>query len=653
MRKTQTTKNALLSSILALALCCAMLIGSTFAWFTDSVSSDKNLIAAGNLDVALYHTNQAETDKEVTGSTVLFNGVDSDKWEPGAIAWEKLTVKNEGNLKLKYKLILNALNASVIDGISFASMLKVAVVDDSFVYTRENVMALDASAWSDLSSFSKTGELAEGESAVYGIIIFWQPSANDNVFNMNNGKNDVAKVDISVSLLATQATNEEDSFGTDYDAGAELPLISSAPQTLPTAGTPAEDMTFSAAGENPVNATLPAEIVESLAGDNVTSATLKVATPTFDTAAKTITFSEIAFYDQNGEKIDLSNNRTPILVQALVGKDLAGETVSVFHDGAFVATAEVDAEGYITYEALHFCEVTVEVGAGYEYVADGVYKNGDAYYLNSTAGLAWMNEHADDDAKSNNFLPFFAGKTIYLMNDIDCEGFEMKATRFFQAEERTVFDGQGYTLYNVDISTAPNESSQAIFNGTVDIKNLNVDGAWIQGYGYTAVLGGTLYGNIENCTVKNAQVFGSYWMTGVLAAQFNSGNIKGCTVENCEVYSPSAAGALVGNINETAGVRKIEDCVVKNCAISQNGGFGGDYDLFFNVGVGLININNSEIHFNNVKLEGENTVKGTASTSLYSLPDSNTIYENGNVVYTPVAATSLDDDIVPEPTPLA
>ena len=653
MKRNTSTKNALISSILALALCCAMLIGSTFAWFTDSVSSEKNVIVAGNLDVELYHTNKVDNEEKVSASTVLFDDVDSSKWEPGAIAWEKLTVKNEGNLKLKYKLMLNAMNASVIDGISFASMLKVAVVDASFVYTRENVAALDASVWSDLASFSKLGELAEGESAVYGIILYWQPSANDNVFNMSNGKTGIAKVDVSVSLLATQAVNEEDSFGSDYDSGAELPLISSAPQTLPSAGTPAEDVSLTTAGENPVNTTLPAALAETLADDGISEVVLKASAPVFDTTANTVSFSEIAIFDQNGEKIDLSDNLTPIPVKILVGKEFAGENVSVFHDGAFVAAAEVDADGYIAYEALHFCKVEMEIGSDYEYVADGVYKNGNAYYIGNTAGLAWMNEHADDGAQGI-FLPFFAGKTIYLMNDIDCEGFAMKATRFFQPEERTVFDGQGYTLYNIDISSASNERAQALFNGTVDIKNLNVDGAWVEGSGYTAVLGGQLYGNIENCTVKNARVFDGYWMAGVLAAQYNSGSIKDCTVEDCKVYSGSAAGALVGVINETAGVRKIENCVVKNCSVAQNGGFGGDYDLFFGVGVGLINVENSEIHFNGVSIEGS-TVKGEESSTLFGFNESNTVYQDGTAIYTPVAGASLDGEsgIIPEPTPLA
>ena len=51
MTQTKATKKALFMSMLSMLLCVAMLIGSTFAWFTDSVTSGRNKITAGNLDV--------------------------------------------------------------------------------------------------------------------------------------------------------------------------------------------------------------------------------------------------------------------------------------------------------------------------------------------------------------------------------------------------------------------------------------------------------------------------------------------------------------------------------------------------------------------------------------------------------------------------
>ena len=54
MTKTRSTKRALLTSGLVLIMCITMLIGTTFAWFTDSVTSAGNIIKSGTLDVEMY-----------------------------------------------------------------------------------------------------------------------------------------------------------------------------------------------------------------------------------------------------------------------------------------------------------------------------------------------------------------------------------------------------------------------------------------------------------------------------------------------------------------------------------------------------------------------------------------------------------------------
>ena len=137
----RTTRSALFSSTVALLLCFAMLLGTTYAWFTDSVTSQGNIIASGSLDIELYHANKGTDgkDERVGDTTKLFTDVDSNLWEPGAMAWERFTAKNEGTLDLKYAFSLYARNATEVDGVSFANMLKVAVVDNNFEYTRENV----------------------------------------------------------------------------------------------------------------------------------------------------------------------------------------------------------------------------------------------------------------------------------------------------------------------------------------------------------------------------------------------------------------------------------------------------------------------------------------------------------------------------------
>ena len=81
MTSSKHTKRALLASILSAALCAAMLVGSTFAWFTDSVTSGKNKIVAGSLDVELEYTTDFNTWNTVEDATNLFQ--ENALWEPG------------------------------------------------------------------------------------------------------------------------------------------------------------------------------------------------------------------------------------------------------------------------------------------------------------------------------------------------------------------------------------------------------------------------------------------------------------------------------------------------------------------------------------------------------------------------------------------
>ena len=51
MKRTQKTRRALVASVVSMAMCCALLLGTTFAWFTDSVTNTGNVITAGNLKI--------------------------------------------------------------------------------------------------------------------------------------------------------------------------------------------------------------------------------------------------------------------------------------------------------------------------------------------------------------------------------------------------------------------------------------------------------------------------------------------------------------------------------------------------------------------------------------------------------------------------
>ena len=112
MKKSKATKRTLLLSVLAMLLCMVMLVGTTFAWFTDSASTAVNTIQAGTLDVALeMKSNEFNDDGSAKwvsaeGKTLGWVAADSRAqeqilWEPGATyALPELRIVNKGNLAL-------------------------------------------------------------------------------------------------------------------------------------------------------------------------------------------------------------------------------------------------------------------------------------------------------------------------------------------------------------------------------------------------------------------------------------------------------------------------------------------------------------------------------------------------------------------------
>lgn len=261
MKRRSGTKQALLISTFALLFSLLMMAGSTFAWFTDSVSTGTNTITTGKLDVQLLHTNAKVTEaKAVEQSTLLFTDKDGKviKWEPGAVAYENFTVKNTGDLALNYRLALDLNNANTIKatGGSLKDVLKVKVLDHAvgatdlseealktgFQQVTSDQLSIPVAAYNNESNKS-VQKLTDGStSTTYGVIIYWQPNpATDYQYNLANysdkdssGKtidktsdgNDHLTIDLGVSLGATQAPEESDSTGNDYDREATYPAAS-------------------------------------------------------------------------------------------------------------------------------------------------------------------------------------------------------------------------------------------------------------------------------------------------------------------------------------------------------------------------------------------------------------------------------------------
>ena len=203
MTKSNSTKRALISSTLAILMCVAMLIGTTFAWFTDTASTAVNKIQSGKLDVALEMRDSDGNWVSAEGKTLTFKTKDNRSakdilWEPGCTyELPELRVVNKGNLALKYKV--------VVSGIQGDAKLN-EVIDWS--------MTVDGSPAEDLNSI--IDKILEPEADSGSIIIsgHMDESAGNDYQNLS--------IDgIAVTVYATQAVSEYDSYENTYDKKAE------------------------------------------------------------------------------------------------------------------------------------------------------------------------------------------------------------------------------------------------------------------------------------------------------------------------------------------------------------------------------------------------------------------------------------------------
>ena len=236
MTNSKTTKRALLSSTLALLMCVAMLIGTTFAWFTDTASTAVNKIQAGTLDIGLE---MWDGEKWVTaeGETLNFKAADGRTdilWEPGCTyELPKLRVINYGDLALRYKVIITGINgdAKLNEAIEWKAVFPVDEALWGVTDSREIVYDLDY--WYGVNDgegpdpSNPTRLLAKDTVDAFGV------AADVNEFTIRGHMKETAgneyqglSIDgIAITVCATQMYYEKDSYNDQYDAGAEYPDV--------------------------------------------------------------------------------------------------------------------------------------------------------------------------------------------------------------------------------------------------------------------------------------------------------------------------------------------------------------------------------------------------------------------------------------------
>lgn len=234
-KNERVTRRSVLASFLALAVCISMLVGTSYAWFTDSVTSSGNVIKSGKLDIEMYWADGKEDPKDTTANWqdasagAIFK--DDVLWEPGFVQVRHINIKNVGNLAFKYKfaIVANGTLDTNANGHTLADAIDVYYVDPAVqISTRDlltdayklntltNVLANIASANSTAQGvlYPAGKEPAGGKSQeTVTIALKMREDAGNEYQNMSLG------TDFSVQVLATQYTFEKDTFDDQYDDG--------------------------------------------------------------------------------------------------------------------------------------------------------------------------------------------------------------------------------------------------------------------------------------------------------------------------------------------------------------------------------------------------------------------------------------------------
>ena len=566
MTNRKSTKRALLGSVMAMVLCMAMLVGATFAWFTDTASTGVNKIQAGKLDVALEMKDASGNWVSAEGKTLDFVKAADAKgeailWEPGCTyTLPELRVVNNGNLALKYKVAITGINGS-------------AKLNEAIEWTIGDV------------AMGAEQHLAAGESNAFTIKGHMKESAGNEYMNES--------IDgIAITVVATQDTVESDSFDKDYDAGAEYPVVAVA-----NVNTNGDTVLKDKEEDHTIQVTVPAGALD----EGVQSLKLEVvksAAPAGVQVASTESSQsyEVTMKDQNGNAV--STNGTLMTVEMNVGKNRTA--LKLYHDGEKMTndigtlTDAADhyvydaATGYVTMKVSHFSPFTAVFARDYwtDHAADGYATPVDTankvVTVSSAEELALFAKEVTDDGKN------YSGYTLDLANDVDLGEYLWKPINGYKRLSGIVVNGNGHTIRNMKVRGCTNSSVYGVgfigdINGAVTVKDIAFDGADVFFVNYAkpqfagnvgGIVLGYTYGTtlFENVSVTNSSIWG-YGKIGILLGMGADPGVKvtfkDCVSKNNTIHAAYDMGGLAGMIQRGNGVdnARVENCTVENITV--------------------------------------------------------------------------------------
>jgi len=629
-------RKAVFRSIVALLLCFSMFIGTTFAWFTDSVSSGNNLIATGNLDVELEYMDKDGSWQKVDENTFVLDK--EALWEPGRTEVVYLRIKNTGDLALKYALgvkVNREIESVDVDGnpLNLSDHIRFGVeITDELTTYQDRAAARNAltapqsisqgytSAAEALYSAKNTPEGKHSE--CYAMMVVYMPEDVGNAANYATGAA-IPEIDLGIALVATQEQFESDSFGSDYDAGAEVPDFIFPSVTVNEKVT--ADVTADA--DNKVAADL------SLQGSQAAAAVPQGVQLAEEATALTLSISELTESQANitvGENEEArslnvhiegvaSDNTVPmaITMAGVAPRGLNAGNLKLYHveNGETVAMTPAGdppahnqfhydpATGDITLYMATFSEVALvadTVNAWNGTYADafggGTGTEADPYLIANADQLAYLNNQISAEVGCDAYYKLIA--------DINLGGEENanKGTLWYPIGYHKnggeiaslAFDDAPEAIYEITEETNTPGSVAAesgkewytyggAFKGTFDgaghtISNIyqntwqlkgNYDGNY-----WNAAMGlfGYVYGGtVKNLTVNNFSSDGEFTPTGVIAA-YAAGNatFENIAIVDCNprVYN-TGNGGIIGIAGDTSAAND-DHITLKNITVDNS-----------------------------------------------------------------------------------
>lgn len=571
MKTKQTTKHALWASVTAIALCMAMLVGTTFAWFTDTATASVNKIQAGTLKIGLEMSTDGRTWEDANGKTLNFlrkdaNGnLASDEnilWEPGCTyQLPQLRVVNKGNLAVKFTFKVSGIDGS-------AKLLKAlewnipGLPEDGYFH-----LGAANSATSTSNSIAISAHMKEGAGNEY---------QNETITG------------IGITVLAIQDTVEYDSNGKTYDQNANgTPDNPNWETSTSSTGT-----VTAAGGTLKDNDSTPTVAVAVPAGAVAENTALTLTKKLTDNGSITVgsgenaTTYEVKLTDASGDVTAASGFFT---VDLMIGKNLV--VTKFLHAGeemTLVASKDAVADGmyyydvttgYVTFGTTHFSPFTAVYkfsgGLGTEeapYLI-GTEKDWNAIADNKGENV-YFKQIADLSVSKpvSSFVGTYDGGNHKLTTKA-VDAVSNTSYLFYEISGHATFQNIHVTMTNTGISLldfadwATNygaDFKSITFTGPSEFIQVNTNdfGFVVSNALYTSETGGKVAYNFENITVNvNLQNLGT--CTGVIlgySPYFNAPgtvNYKNC-VNNGSVIGAQYAGFLSGNPS-WGGVPKLVD----------------------------------------------------------------------------------------------